>query len=127
MQWHIIHTNIYILGRMILPKDNKSLSGYELIMAEIRNFVLREKNGKEEGVFTGHQPRQAALKAANRSKGTKSKPAELRLRERGTKKVHIYKGWKEVVSAPKNKPKWMPAKINKPNVKKVSVELLEKV
>jgi hypothetical protein len=33
-------------------------------MAEIRNFVLREKNGKEDGVFTGHQPRQAALKAA---------------------------------------------------------------
>ena len=46
-------------------------------MAEIRNFVLREKNGKETGVFTGHQPRQAALKAANRSKGTKSKPVEL--------------------------------------------------
>ncbi len=43
-------------------------------MAEIRNFVLREKKGNEAGVFTGHQPRQAALKAANRSKGTKSKP-----------------------------------------------------
>ncbi len=96
-------------------------------MAEIRNFVLREKHGKETGVFTGHQPRQAALKAANRSKGTKSKPVELRLRERGTKKVHIYKGWKETVSAPKNKPKWMPAKINKPNVKKAGVELLSKV
>jgi hypothetical protein len=37
-------------------------------------------------VFTGHQPRQAALKAAKRSKGTKSKPVELRLRERSTKK-----------------------------------------
>ncbi|MBU4373574.1 MAG: non-histone chromosomal MC1 family protein [Candidatus Methanoperedens sp.] len=96
-------------------------------MVEIRNFVLREKNGKETGVFTGHQPRQAALKAANRSKGTKGKPVELRLRERGTKKVHIYMGWKETVPAPKNKPKWMPAKINKPNVKKAGVELLKKV
>lgn len=96
-------------------------------MAEIRNFVLREKNGKETGVFTGHQPRQAALKAANRSKGTKAKPVELRLRERGSKKVHIYKGWKETVAAPKNKPKWMPAKINKPNVKKTGVDLLKKV
>lgn len=96
-------------------------------MAEIRNFVLREKNGKETGVFTGHQPRQAALKAANRGKGTKAKPVEIRLRERGTKKVHIYKGWKEMVSAPKNKPRWMPAKINKPNVKKVGVELLGKI
>ncbi|MCZ7362399.1 MAG: non-histone chromosomal MC1 family protein [Candidatus Methanoperedens sp.] len=92
-----------------------------------RNYVLREKNGKETGVFTGNQPRQAALKAANRSKGSKSKPVELRLRERGTKKVHIYKGWKEVVSAPKNKPKWMPDKINKPNVKKVGIDRLKKV
>src|SRR3990170_1763620 len=92
-----------------------------------RHFVLRDKNGKEDSVFAGREPRQAALKAANRSKGTKSKPVEIRLRERGTKKVHIYKGWKEVVAAPKNKPKWMPAKINKPNVKKVGIEKLKKV
>jgi len=96
-------------------------------MAKTRNYVLREKNGKETGVFTGNQPRQAALKAANRSKGTKSKPVEIRLRERGSKKLHIYKGWREVVAAPKNKPKWMPAKINKPNVKKVGIEKLKKV
>lgn len=96
-------------------------------MAKTRNYVLREKNGKETGVFTGNQPRQAALKAANRSKGTKSKPTEIRLRERGTKKLHIYKGWREVVTAPKNKPKWMPEKINKPNVKKVGIEKLKKV
>ncbi len=95
-------------------------------MAKTRNFVLREKNGKETGVFTGNQPRQAALKAANRSKGTKSKPIEIRLRERGSKKVHIYKGWKELVPAPKNKPKWMPDKINKPHIKKVGIETVEK-
>jgi hypothetical protein len=95
--------------------------------AEMRHFILREKNGKEAGVFTGNQPRQAALKAANRSKGTKAKPVEIRLRERGTKKVHIYKGWKETVPAPKNKPAWMPDKINKPNVKKVGVEKLDKI
>ena len=40
---------------MILLKDNKSLSGYELIMAETNNSVLREKNGKEAGVFTALQ------------------------------------------------------------------------
>ncbi len=96
-------------------------------MAKTRNYVLREKNGKETGVFTGNQPRQAALKAANRSKGTKSKPVEIRLRERGTKKVHIYHGWKEVVAAPKNKPNWMPDEINKPNVKKVGIEKLKKI
>lgn len=96
-------------------------------MREIRHFVLRDNEGKETAVFTGIHPRQAALKAANRSKGTKTKPVEIRLRERGTKKVHIYKGWTETVAAPKNKPKWMPAKINKPNVKKVGVELLKKI
>jgi hypothetical protein len=96
-------------------------------MVKTKNYVLLEKNGNETGVFTGNQPRQAALKAANRSKGTKSKPVEIRMRERGTKKVHIFKGWKELVSAPKNKPKWMPDKINKPNVKKVGIETLKKI
>jgi hypothetical protein len=33
---------------------------------EMRNFALRDKDGNEFGVFTGKQPRQAALKAANR-------------------------------------------------------------
>jgi hypothetical protein len=103
----------------------KSKSSKSIIRT--RCFVLRGKNGKETGVFSGSQPRQAALKAANRSKGTKSNPAEIRLRERGTKKVHIFKGWKALVSAPKNKPKWMPDKINKPNVKKAGVEKLKKL
>ena len=98
-----------------------------MVKSKIKNYILREKNGKEAGVFTGNQPRQAALKAANRSKGTKAKPVEIRLRERGTKKVHVYKGWKETVPAPKNKPAWMPVKINKPNVKKVGVEKLDKI
>ena len=40
---------------MIQPIDNKSLSGYEIIMVEMRNFVLREKSGKEAGVFTALQ------------------------------------------------------------------------
>ncbi|MCZ7381876.1 MAG: non-histone chromosomal MC1 family protein [Candidatus Methanoperedens sp.] len=94
-------------------------------MAESKNFVLISKNGIETSVFTGKQPRQAALKAANRIGGTKSKPVEIRLRERGTKKVHIFKGWKEIVSAPKNKPAWMPDKINKPFVKKAGIEKLD--
>jgi len=94
-------------------------------MAETKNFVLISKNGTETSVFTGKQPRQAALKAANRIGGTKSKPVEIRLRERGTKKVHIFKGWKEIVSAPKNKPAWMPDKINKPFVKKAGIEKLD--
>ncbi|MDP2845066.1 MAG: non-histone chromosomal MC1 family protein [Candidatus Methanoperedens sp.] len=94
-------------------------------MAETKNFVLVNRDGTESSVFSGRQPRQAALKAANRIGGTKNKPVELRLRERGTKKVHIFKGWKELVNAPKNKPAWMPDKINKPFVKKTGTEKTE--
>jgi hypothetical protein len=92
---------------------------------EMRNFVLRDEDGTEHGVFQGKQPRQAALKAANRSEGTKKKPVAIRLRERGTKKVHVFKGWKEVVKAPENKPSWMPEKISKPFVKKEKIETIE--
>ena len=51
---------------------------------EMRNFALRDGNGNEIGVFTGKSPRQAALKAANRGH------TDIRLRERGTKKIHIF-------------------------------------
>jgi hypothetical protein len=94
-------------------------------MAETKNFVLRSEDGTESSVFTGRQARQAALKAANRIGGTKNKPVDIRLRERGTKKVHVFRGWKEMVNAPKNKPAWMPDKINKPFVSKVGIEKLD--
>jgi hypothetical protein len=92
---------------------------------EPRNFVLRDEDGNEHGVFTGKQPRQAALKAANRGNGTKKNPETIKLRERGTKKVHVFKAWKEIVKAPENKPSWMPDKISKPFVKKEKVENIE--
>jgi hypothetical protein len=95
------------------------------IISELRNFVVRDEDGNEHGVFTGKQPRQAALKAANRGEGTKSKPEIIRLRERGTKKVHIFKGWKEIVKAPENRPSWMPEEISKPFVKKEKIETIE--
>jgi hypothetical protein len=86
---------------------------------------LRDEDGTEHGVYTGSAPRQAALKAANRGTGTKSKPEIIRLRERGTKKVHVFKGWKEIVKAPENRPAWMPAEISKPFVKKERIETIE--
>ncbi len=94
-------------------------------MSDMRNFVLRDVEGNEHGVFTGKQPRHAALKAANRGVGTKSKPDIIRLRERGTKKVHVFKAWKQVVKAPENRPSWMPEKISKPFVKKEKIETIE--
>ena len=57
-----------------------------MVEKEMRNFALRDLEGNEIGVFTGKSPRQAALKAANRGH------TDIRLRERGTKKVHAFTG-----------------------------------
>lgn len=81
-----------------------------------RYFVLMDGNGKERGVFSGRQPRQAALKVANRG------VTNIRLRERGTKKIHIYKGTRVQVAAPPNAPKWMGSRVWKPKVKKGGIE-----
>lgn len=89
----------------------------------MKSYVLLNKDGTEGSIFTGHQPRQAALKAANRIGGTRDKPVEIKLRQRGVRnKYHVFKAWKEIIAAPKNRPKWMPEKINKPFVQKVRIE-----
>lgn len=90
-----------------------------IAVAEKRNFALRDADGNESSVFTGRSPRQAALKAANRGH------TEIRLREHGTRKLHIFKGERSRVKKPKKAPKWMPDKIWKPNVKKIGVESLK--
>ncbi len=86
---------------------------------ETRNFALRDKEGNEIGVFVGKSPRQAALKVANRGY------TDIRLREKGTKKVHIFEGKRVQVEKPKGAPDWMPDKIWKPQVKKIGTERLE--
>jgi hypothetical protein len=86
---------------------------------EMRNFALRDKDGNEIGIFTGKAPRQAALKAANRGH------TDIKLREKGTKRVHIFNGERKQVKKPEDAPAWMPAKIWKPMVKKVGMEKLE--
>jgi hypothetical protein len=93
-----------------------------------RNFALREEND-EESVFSGNTPRQAALKAARRLEPAPSESAadkeELRLREKGTDKVHIYEGWAWEEEAPDNKPDWMPEEITEANVSKKGIKHLE--
>lgn len=91
-------------------------------MVDKRNFTQVFEDGTEKGVYIGAQPRQAALKLANRSEGTKDKPVIIRLRERGTKKIHVFKGWRELIKAPIGKPDWMPEEIRKPFVKKEKIE-----
>jgi hypothetical protein len=67
----------------------------------------------------GKSPRQAALKATNRGH------TDIKLRERGTKKLHVFTGERVQVDKPKGALAWMPDKIWKPMVKKMSTETLE--
>jgi len=94
-----------------------------------RNFALREGNGSEESVFSGNTPRQAALKAARRLDPADSEDSAeritLRLREKGTDKVHIYEGWAWRETAPDDKPDWMPDEITEANVSKQGIEHIE--
>ena len=82
-----------------------------------KNFVLLDaNNGDTNHVFKSAQPRGAALKAANQ--GNKS----IRLRERGTNRVHVFNGWTQMVDKPANGPAWLPDRIKKANVKKIGDE-----
>ncbi|WP_248895911.1 non-histone chromosomal MC1 family protein [Haloplanus halobius] len=95
-----------------------------------RNFVMRE-DGEEDSVFSGNMPRQAALKAARRLEPEDSEDAaeedaeEIRLREKGTDKVHIFEAWAWEEEAPEDKPDWMGAEITKGNVSKKGIEHIE--
>ena len=95
-----------------------------------RNFALREAGGRESSVFSGNTPRQAALKAARRltEAGPNEDDApriEIRLREKGTDKVHIYDAWAWETTAPSDKPDWMPREITEANVSKKGIEHLD--
>lgn len=94
-----------------------------------RNFALREGNDDETSVFSGNTPRQAALKAARRLEPADGEAnadrVELRLREKGTQKVHIYEGWSWREEAPDDKPDWMPEVITEANVSKQGIEHLD--
>lgn len=96
-----------------------------------RNFALRTEDGEETSVFSGKTPRQAALKAARRLEPAPSEEAaeteELRLREKGEHKVHIYEGWAWEEEAPDDKPDWMPEEITKGNVEKQGVKHLDEI
>ena len=84
-------------------------------MSDKKYFVLME-NGKDTSqVFASKQPRGAALKAATRGH------TNIRLRERGTKRVHHFTGSISMVDKPAGGPDWLPDKIKKANVKKQGI------
>ena len=94
-----------------------------------RNFGVRESDGSESSVFGGNYPRQAALKAARRlDLGPSEADADrqkLRLRERGTNKLHIYEAWAWEEDAPDNGPEWLSGTITEANVAKHGIEHLD--
>ena len=77
------------------------------------------------------KPRQAALKAARRLELADNESEVLliqfRLREKGTKKLHIYEGWAWYEQAPEDKPDWMSETITEANVSKEGVEHLDEL
>lgn len=96
-----------------------------------RNFALRDQDGGEESVFSGRTPRQAALKAARRVDPSSSQEraleqtTEIRLREKGTDKVHIYDAWAWEEGAPADAPDWMPERITEANVSKQGIRHMD--
>jgi hypothetical protein len=62
---------------------------------------LRPAGREKIGVFTGRSPHQAALKAANRGH------TDIKLRERDTKKLHIFTGERVQVDKPEGAQAWM--------------------
>jgi hypothetical protein len=85
-------------------------------MADKKYFVLLENGEDTSTVFNSRQARGAALKAASRGF------TDIKLRERGTNRVHVFKGWREQVAAPKNGPDWLGDKVWRSNVKKQGIE-----
>ena len=89
-------------------------------MGDKKYFVLM-KGGKDTSqVFASRQPRGAALKAATRG------ATDIHLRERGTKRVHVFQGWVRMEAPPASAPAWLTARgqIKKANVRKLRVDCL---
>jgi hypothetical protein len=85
----------------------------------VKYYVMMQGGTDTDHVFTGSSPRRAALKAATRGF------TDIRLRERGTDRLHVFKGGRKRVDAPSNRPDWLPEKIWRPTVKKSKLEHLK--
>ncbi len=84
------------------------------------------KKGSKVSIFTGRQPRQAALKAATRGF------TDIKLRERGrrnkdgTYSIHVFKGSRKKVSVSAGVD-WLPSSVWKPVVKKIRVDRVKSI
>lgn len=96
---------------------------------KFRTFMLMDVDNYDIGRYTGHAPRQAALKAANAG------VQDIRLRETGIRrkiskrgtteteiKVHLFKGSRRQRPKKDTDPDWMSDVVNVPMVKKIGTE-----
>jgi hypothetical protein len=93
-------------------------------MAAKKYYIM--KQGRKTSIFTGRQPRQAALKAATRGY------TDIVLRERGrrnkdgTYTMHYFRGSRKKVNV-SSSVSWLPSTVWKPVVKKVKVERIKTI
>lgn len=77
------------------------------------------EEGEELGTYTGAQPRDAAMKAASRG------VEKIILREKGTKKLHLFRGNRERVSRRSGSPSWLPENFWRARVQKMGIRHLD--
>lgn len=99
-----------------------------MVAREKKNFGLIDVKGNEIGIYEGAQPRDAALKIANN--GVK----DIVIREKGTKRLHYFKGERKLVPVAASAPEWLKksaaqnnGKVFEANVKKIGVGHLKYV
>lgn len=92
-----------------------------------RTFVLVNSDGTETGAYTGTQPAQAAKKAIKEVAKELNVPVTIRIRARGEKRIHVFRGHVSMDIAPENRPSWMPAVVKTAHVAKVGVEKVDKI
>jgi hypothetical protein len=93
-----------------------------------KTFALVNEKGEEIGKFVGRAARIAAIKAARKGH------VNIVLREKGTKKLHYFKGSITMVAPSKSAPAWIVedakahgGKIKKANVEKIGIAHMEYV
>lgn len=92
-----------------------------------RTFVIVNPDGTESGQYTGTQPAQAAKKAIKEVAKELNVPVTIKLRARGEKRIHVFRGHVSMDKAPENRPAWMPAVVKIAHVTKVGIEPLDKI
>ena len=96
-----------------------------------RNFEFI-RNG-EKHVFSGKQPRDAALKAATRfgKKGKMNETVELREHGRrnkdGSYSLHQFRIGYEMKPAPASAPSWIGKKVKNPKAQKLGVKRVKEI